>query len=74
MGILKTFMLNGEFKFKTDCRLEFLQIKIPTLHLVLVGKGLPNPSDWRVESSLDDNRFCQMIFRGHDFLSLIILL
>src|SRR5438552_11497388 len=73
MGILKTFMLDGEFKFKTHLGLEFLQIKIPALHLVLVGKGLPNPRDRRVESSFDDDRFRQILFCGHNFLRLIIL-
>ena len=68
MMIVHAFMLNSEFKFKTYLGLEFLQVEIPAPHILRISERFPNPRDRRVESSFDDNRFRQMVFRSHIFL------
>src|SRR5947207_15679436 len=73
MMILQAFVLDGEFKFKANVGLEFLQVEIPATHFLHISERIPNPSNRRVESSFDDNRLCQILFCSHNFLSLIIL-
>ena len=62
MVILHAFVLDDEFKFKPDLGFEFLQIEIPAPHFFDIGNRFPNPRDGRVESSLNNKRFRQIIF------------
>ncbi len=65
MVIFHAFMLDGEFKFKTNLWLKFLEVEIPAPHFLDIGERLPNPRDRRVETSLDNNCLCQLILNSH---------
>ena len=58
--IPRAFVFDGEFKFKSHLRLEFLQIEIPDTHFICIGERLPNPRYRRVESSFNYDRFGQI--------------
>src|SRR5438552_7733225 len=67
MVIFHAFMLDGEFKFKTNLWLKFLEVEIPAPDFLRIGERLPDPRNRGVEISFDNNCLCQLMLRSHIF-------
>jgi hypothetical protein len=54
------FMLDHEFKFKSDFRLKFLSVEIPLPHFIHVRERGPNSADWSIENALYNDSLRQI--------------